>query len=101
MKYTDILLKTSKEKPADEPSKNAELLIRGGYINKEMAGVYSFLPLGLKVLRNIENIVRREMEKVGASELLMPAMSPKSYIGKKLNAGTRLMWLFKIELAGR
>jgi len=99
MKYTDILLKTSKEKPADEPSKNAELLIRGGYINKEMAGVYSYLPLGLKVLRNIENIVRKEMEKAGASEVLMPAMSPKKYWDQTKRWDT-IDVLFKVELSG-
>ncbi len=99
MKYTDILLKTSKEKPADEPSKNAELLIRGGYINKEMAGVYSYLPLGLKVLRNIENIVRREMEKAGASEILMPAMSPKKY-WEQTKRWDAIDVLFKVELSG-
>ncbi len=98
MKYTEILLKTSKEKPADEPSKNAELLIRGGYINKEMAGVYSYLPLGLKVLRNIENIVRREMEKAGATEILMPALSPKNYWEKTQRWNT-IDVLFKVELS--
>jgi prolyl-tRNA synthetase len=96
MKYTEILLATSKEKPADENSKNAELLIRGGYINKEMAGVYSYLPLGLKVLKNIENIVRKEMIKAGASEILMPAMSPKTY-WEKTNRWNMPI-LFKMEL---
>lgn len=99
MKYTDILLKTSKEKPADETSKNAELLIRGGYINKEMAGVYTYLPLGLKVLRNIENIVRKEMEKAGASEILMPAMSPKKY-WETTKRWDSIDVLFKVELSG-
>lgn len=99
MKYTDILLKTSKEKPADEPSKNAELLIRGGYINKEMAGVYTYLPLGLKVLRKIENIVRKEMEKADASEILMPAMSPKKY-WENTKRWDSIDVLFKVELSG-
>ncbi|MBT3348806.1 prolyl-tRNA synthetase [bacterium] len=77
MRYTQILLKTSKESPSDENAKNAELLIRGGFVQKEMAGVYSYLPLGLRVLRKIENIVREEMNAVGASEVLMPALTPR------------------------
>ena len=77
MKYTQTLLKTSKETPAGEDSKNAQLLIRGGFVKKEMAGVYSYLPLGLKVLRKIENVVRTEMDNVGCAELLMPSLSKK------------------------
>lgn len=99
MKYTNILLKTSKESPADESSRNAELLIRGGYINKEMAGVYSFLPLGLKVLRKIENIVREEMENIGASELLMPALSPKAN-WEQTGRWNEVDVLFKMKLSG-
>jgi prolyl-tRNA synthetase len=64
-----------------------------------MAGVYSYLPLGLKVLRNIENIVRKEMEKAGASEVLMPAMSPKSY-WDKTGRWDKIDVLFKVELSG-
>lgn len=58
-------------------SKNAELLIRGGFIHKEMAGVYSYLPLGLRVLKKIENIIREEMNKVGGQEVLMSSFQPK------------------------
>ena len=60
MRVTEQFTKTRKEAPADETSKNAQLLIRAGYIHKEMAGVYTFLPLGLKVLKKIEAIVREE-----------------------------------------
>lgn len=77
MRYSQYFLRTSKEAPADETARNAELLIRGGYIHKEMAGVYSFLPLGLRVLNNIANIVREEMNALGASEMLMSALCPK------------------------
>ncbi len=97
MKYTQLLLKTSKESPADENSKNAELLIRGGFIHKEMAGVYSYLPLGLKVLRKIETIVREEMEAVGASEILMPALSPKAK-WEQTGRWETVDVLFKVEL---
>ena len=61
--------KTRKKAPKDEVSKNAELLIRGGYVHKEMAGVYSLLPLGLKVFQNIIAIVRDEMNKLGGQEV--------------------------------
>lgn len=77
MKQTKLFTKTKKEAPTDEVSKNAELLIRAGFIHKEMAGVYTYLPLGLKVLKKIENIIREEMNKVGGQEILMSAMQPK------------------------
>lgn len=58
-------------------SRNAELLIRGGFIHKEMAGVYSYLPLGLRVLQKIENIIREEMDKAGGQEVFLSAFHPK------------------------
>ena len=75
MRQSKLFIKTRKEAPADEVSKNAILLTRAGFIHKEMAGVYTFLPLGLKVLNNIENIIRRHMDEIGR-ELLMSALSP-------------------------
>ena len=74
MRQSKLFTKTKKEVPADEISKNAELLIRGGFVFKEMAGVYSFLPLGLKVLNNIQNIIREEMNNIGGEELSMTAL---------------------------
>src|SRR4026207_341052 len=74
MRQSHLFTKTRKEAPADEVSKNAELLIRGGFIHKEMAGVYSYLPLGLRVLKRIENIIREEMNKVGGQEISMTAL---------------------------
>ncbi len=65
MKQSKLFTKTSKTSPSDEVSKNAQLLIRAGFIHKEMAGVYSFLPLGLRVLEKIEKIIEDEMNKVG------------------------------------
>ena len=65
MLQSKLFTKTRKEAPKDEVSKNAQLLIRGGYIHKEMAGVYSYLPLGRRVLERIEQIVREEMDKIG------------------------------------
>lgn len=69
MKQSKLFTKTRKEAPADETSKNAEFLTRGGFIHKEMAGVYSFLPLGLRVINKIENIIREEMDKIGGVEM--------------------------------
>src|SRR3989344_4611577 len=69
--------KTLKDAPKDEVSVNAKLLIQAGFLSKLMAGVYTYLPLGLMVLKKIENIIREEMLKAGAAELLMPALHPK------------------------
>jgi prolyl-tRNA synthetase len=74
---SDLFTKTSKEAVADVQSRNAALLVRGGFIHKTMAGVYSFLPLGLRVLRNVEQIVREEMDRIGGQEVLMSALSPR------------------------
>ena len=69
MKQSQLFTKTKKESPTDEVSLNAELLIKAGFINKEMAGVYSYLPLGLRVIKKIENIIREEMNKIGGIEM--------------------------------
>jgi len=74
MKQSQLFTKTKKESPADEVSLNAELLIKAGFINKEMAGVYSYLPLGLRVIKKIENIIREEMNAIGGQELFMSAL---------------------------
>ena len=74
MRQSKLFTKTRKEAPADEVSKNAELLTRGGFIHKEMAGGYTFLPLGLRVLKKIENIIREEMNKVGGQEISLTAL---------------------------
>lgn len=77
MKQSRLFTKTRKEVPADEVSKNAQLLIRAGYVHKEMAGVYSYLPLGLRVLEKIKAITREEMNKIGGQELIMTALQKK------------------------
>ncbi len=74
MKQSFLFTKTRKDAPKDEVAKNADLLIRAGYIHKEMAGVYSFLPLGIRVINRISNIIREEMNKAGGSELHMTAL---------------------------
>ena len=77
MKQSKLFTKTRKEAPADETSKNAELLIRSGFIHKEMAGVYSFLPLGLRFLNKIENIIREEMNQIGGAEMRTSVLQNK------------------------
>ena len=74
MKLSKLFTRTSKNISAQTESINAKLLIRAGYIYQEMAGVYAFLPLGLKVIKNIEGIVREEIDKIG-EELLLPSLS--------------------------
>ncbi len=78
MLYSKLFSKTSKDVPSDETSKNAQLLIRAGYIHKEMAGVYSLLPLGLKVLNNIKKVINEEMNMLGSSELIMSSLQNKA-----------------------
>lgn len=77
MKLSRLFTKTSKTAPADAETANAKYLVQGGFVHQEMAGVYSWLPLGLKVLRNVENIIREEMDALGAQEILMSALQPK------------------------
>lgn len=74
MRLSELFTKTSKTAPADEVAKNAQLLIRAGFVHKEMAGVYTFLPLGLRVLDNICNIIREEMNAVGGQELKLTTL---------------------------
>lgn len=69
MRQTHLFTKTKKESPTDEVALNADLLIRAGFIHKEMAGVYSYLPLGIRVIKKIENIIRGEMDIVGGQEM--------------------------------
>ncbi len=77
MKQSQLFTKTRKEAPADETARNAELLIKGGFIHKEMAGVYSFLPLGLRVIEKLETIIRSEMNAIGGTEMRTSAIQVK------------------------
>lgn len=79
MRYQKALLPTMKEAPADAQSTSHILLTRAGYQRRVGAGIYSFLPLGLRVLRNVERIVREEMDAAGAQEVLLPALLPSEY----------------------
>lgn len=77
MRRSELIVKTRHNAPSDETSKGAQLLIRAGYIHKEMSGVYSYLTLGKKVLDNIADVVRHEMESVGGREVLMSTLQNK------------------------
>jgi len=79
MKRTTFYVKTSKseQSEAEEPSCNARLLARAGYASRQMAGVYAYLPIGLRVLEKIKSIVREEMNAVGGSELVMSSLQPR------------------------
>ena len=77
VRLTQLFTRTSKSHPSDETALNAQLLIRAGYVHKEMAGVYSYLPLGLAVVENIKQIVREEMDAIGGQELIMSSLQPK------------------------
>lgn len=105
MRLSQLFTRTHKDAPADETARNAQLLIRAGFIHKEMAGVYAYLPLGVRVLENIKSIVRQEMDAVGGQELQMTVLQPKelwektdrwddkkvdNWFKTKLNNGTEL-----------
>jgi prolyl-tRNA synthetase len=78
MRQSQLFTKTRRDAPKDEVAKNAQLLIRAGYVHKEMAGVYSYLPLGLRVLNKIIGIVREEMNAIGGQEIILPALQDKT-----------------------
>lgn len=77
MRRSKLFIKTRRQAPADEESKNAQLLIRAGFIHKDSAGVYALLPMGLAVVENIKSIVRQEMNDAGGNELLMTSLQRK------------------------
>lgn len=77
MRFSQSFIKTLNNAPADEVAKNAQLLIRAGFVYKVMAGVYAYTPFGLKVLEKIKQIVREEMDAIGAQELIMSTLQKK------------------------
>ncbi len=99
MKQSQIFTKTQKENPKDEKSVNAILLQRAGFIYKEMAGVYSYLPMGLMVLNKISNIVREEMQAIGGQEVDMAILQPKILWQKtgRWDKGIGLEVMYKVE----
>ncbi len=99
MRRSQLFLKTRKDISKDEISRNAQLLTRGGYVNQVMAGVYSYLPIGLRVLTKIEQIVREEMNAIGSQEILMPALHPRE-IWEVTGRWNAIDVLFKLKGAG-
>lgn len=101
MLQSQLFTKTRREAPKDEVAKNAQLLIRGGYIDKLAAGVYTYLPLGLRVLKKIEEIIREEMDAAGGVELLMPSFHPKE-LWEKTGRWATMTDLYKVaDSSGR
>lgn len=99
MKLSQLVTKTTKDTSRSDVSRNAQLLSRAGYVNKLMAGAYSFLPLGLRTLNKIENIIREEMNAIGGQEILMPALQPKE-IWEQTGRWNQVDVLFKLSGQG-
>lgn len=97
MKWTQTLIPTLREAPADAEIVSHKLLLRAGLIRKLAGGVYTFLPLGLRALRKIEQIVREEMDRAGAIEVLMPALQPTEIWEQSGRAETARDVLFKVK----
>lgn len=96
MLQSKLFTKTRRETPKDEVAKNAQLLIRGGYVDKLAAGVYTYLPLGLRVLKKIEQIIREEMNAAGGTEVLMPSFHPKE-LWEKTGRWSTMTDLYKVS----
>ncbi len=101
MRLSKTFVKTLREAPKDETAKNGALLTRAGYIHKEMAGVYDYLPLGLRVLENLKNIIREELNKLGCEEVFMSALqNPELWEKTGRFSDAEVDIWFKTELAG-
>jgi len=96
MRLSKLFTKPLRQAPKDEATANAQLLIKAGYVYKVMAGVYAYLPLGLKVLNKIRNLIREEMDKLGGQEILMPSLHPAE-LWKKTGAWDSVDVLFKLK----
>lgn len=99
MLQSKLFYKATKNKTANADSVSHDLLVRAGYIDQLMAGVYTFLPLGFKVLKNIENIIRKNIKEIGGQELLMPVLQPKEN-WLKTSRWETLEILFKVKGGG-
>ena len=97
MKWTQTLIPTLREAPNDAEIASHKLLLRAGLIRKLAGGVYTFLPLGLRTLRKVEQIIREEMDRAGAVEVLMPALQPKEIWEQSGRAETASNVLFKVK----
>lgn len=79
LRMSSLFLRTLRDDPADAEVPSHRLLVRAGYVRRVAPGIYSWLPLGMRVLKNVEAVVRDEMDKMGAQEVLFPALLPKEY----------------------
>ncbi len=97
MKLSGYFAKTTKQDPKDETSINAKLLLKGAYIDKLMAGSYTLMPLGFRVVKKIEQIIREEINATGAGEVLMPLLHPKSVWNEtgRWESAREVMYQFK------
>ncbi|MBP9702827.1 hypothetical protein KBD69_04005 [Candidatus Woesebacteria bacterium] len=96
MKYSKLFSKTLKSAPANADTVNHKLLVQAGYVRQVMAGVYTYTPLGLRVLNKISNIIREEMNEIGGQEVLMPLLHPSS-IWKQTGGWDKIDVLFKVK----
>jgi len=97
MKYSQLFGKTLREAPKEEVSKNAKLLLKAGFIDKLMAGSFTLMPLGFRVVEKIKQIIREEMDATGANELLMPLLHPKEIWNEtgRWESAKEVMYQFK------
>src|ERR1700759_5379006 len=101
MRWTQTLIPTLKETPAEAEITSHKLLLRAGLVRKLSGGVYTFLPLGLRVLRKLEQIIRDEMDRAGALELLLPILHPKEIWDQSGRAEPWRNTLFKVKDSGQ
>ena len=100
MRLSKTFIKTLRSAPKDETARNGAYLVRAGYIHKEMAGIYDYLPLGLRVLENIKNIIREELNKLGCEEVLMSALqNPEPWEKSERWLSEKVDIWFKTELS--
>src|SRR5687768_16176007 len=100
MRMSRLLVRTLRDAPADAEAVSHRLLVRAGYIRRLASGVYSYLPLGLKLLHNVERIVRDEMDATGAQEVLMPILHPEEVWAETGRLDTMDDILFRLEAKG-
>ena len=99
-RMSQLFLRTLRDDPADAEVPSHKLLVRAGYIRRVAPGVYSWLPLGLRVLRNVEEVVREEMNAIGAQEISFPALLPREpyeTTGRWVEYGDALLSLIHIS----
>ena len=99
LKMSTLLLRTLRDDPADAEVASHRLLVRAGFVRRVAAGIYSWLPLGYRTYRKIENVVREEMDKAGFQEVHFPALCQRIHMNKQIaGLSTALIYLdYKIE----